>query len=168
MAYAAALGVDPSTVANANIAFAEPLPPGQCDPWLANFQKILSDGDPNQDGTFVEVPYQSFLPDIVKVRQRMIDNLKMDALQSTRLIEKDGVLQSANQLAIPYEFIAPAAGSITVTATMHFRHLPPEFIRSLAAAQQGLTNVTPSALISDPRSFDRQPRRHRHGHGPHR
>ena len=150
VAYAAALGVDPSTVANANIAFAEPLPPGQCDPWLANFQKILSDGDPNQDGTFVEVPYQSFLPDIVKVRQRMIDNLKMDALQSTRLIEKDGVLQSANQLAIPYEFIAPAAGSITVTATMHFRHLPPEFIRSLAAAQQGLTNVTPSALISDP------------------
>ena len=36
---------------------------------------------------------------------------------------------------------------------MHFRHLPPEFIRQLAAEQAGLTNITPSARIDDPQAL---------------
>ena len=49
------IGADISQVPNGNIKFAEPLPVGECDPWLANFQKILTDGDPSQTGTFTEV-----------------------------------------------------------------------------------------------------------------
>ncbi len=96
------------------------------------------------------MPYQSFLPDIVKIRERTIDQLKMNALQSVELND-DG--QPQDSLAIPYTFDTSqlAAGdAINVKATLHFRHLPPEFVRSLAAAQQGLTNITPSARIDDP------------------
>lgn len=147
------LGIDLSQVPNGNIKFAEPLPVGECDPWLANFQKILTDGDPNQTGVFTEVAYQSFLPDIVKVRERMVDGLRMDALQSVRL-NADG--QPQDSITIPYQFDTsqlPAGDTITVKATMRFRHLPPEFIRGLAAAQEGLTNLTDEARIDDPQAL---------------
>ena len=154
-ATAATLGLDPASVPNADIDFAEALPPGDCDPWLASFQKILTDGDPTGSGRFVEVPYQSFLPDIVKIRERMIDGLKMDALQSVRQrADPDGGPNVAlDSTTIPYVFDTSklAAGEqLTVKATMHFRHLPPEFIRALAKAQRGLDNVTDSARIDDP------------------
>lgn len=154
VATAAALGLDRFAVPNGDIDFAEPVAPGKCDPWLANFQKILSDGDPDGDGIFREVAYQSFLADIVRNRLRMIDNLSMAQLQSTRLIaDATGALQRADQVVIPYEFEAPAGATLTVTATMHFRHLPPEFIRSLANEQESLDNVTPSARINDPQEL---------------
>lgn len=142
---------DPAVLANAAIKFADAAPVGQCDPWLANFQKILTDGDPNQTGVFTEVAYQSFLPDIVKVRERVIDKLKMNPLQSVRLVpDATGALQEFTSLAIPYTFQAPAGTPLKVTATMHFRHLPPEFIRGLAKEQEFLDNVTDSARIGDP------------------
>ena len=72
-------GMASADVPNGDIEFAEPLPVGECDPWLANFQKILTDGDPTGTGVFTEVPYQSFLPDIVKTRQRMSTTCAMDA-----------------------------------------------------------------------------------------
>ncbi len=154
VATAAAVGLDRFAVPNGDIEFAEPVAPGECDPWLANFQKILSDGDPDGDGVFTEVAYQSFLPDIVRNRFRMIDNLSMAQLQSTRLIaDANGVPQRADQVIIPYEFVAPAGSTLTVTATMHFRHLPPEFIRSLADEQKSLDNITPSARINDPQEL---------------
>ncbi len=145
-------GIALADVPNGDIKFAEPLPVGECDPWLANFQKILTDGNPTgaDPAVFTEVPYQSFLPDIVKTRRRIIDNLAMNPLQSVELND-DGEPQDS--LAIPYSFDTSqlAAGdTITVKATLHFRHLPPEFVRGLAAAQQGLTNITPSARIDDP------------------
>jgi len=152
------LGIDLSTVPNGNIKFAEPVATGDCDPWLANFQKILTDGDPTGSGTFTEVPYQSFLPDIVKIRQRTVDGLKMDALQSVRQgTDPDtGEHFPLDSVRIPYTFDTSqlAAGDeITVTATMHFRHLPPEFIRQLAKDQEGLTNITDSARINDPQDL---------------
>src|SRR4029079_7228561 len=76
------LGIPIGQLTDGNLKVTEPLPGGECDPWLANFQKILTDGDPTGSGTFTEVPYQSFLPDIVKIRERAIDQLKMNALQS--------------------------------------------------------------------------------------
>jgi hypothetical protein len=146
------LGLELADVPNGNIKFAEPLPVGQCDPWLANFQKILTDGDPDQTGTFTEVAYQSFLKDIVKTRSRMADNLTMAPLQSVRL-DKD--LQPQDTLTIPYVFDTSqlGGGPIRVKATMRFRHLPPEFVRSLATEQQALTNITDSARIDDPQAL---------------
>ncbi len=166
-----ALGLSLADVANGNILFgtaameAEGVlsdadtavtKAGECDPWLANFQKILTDGDRDGDGVFEEVPYQSFLADIVKIRQRTValgDGAfqKFDALQSVRLLENpDGTLSKQDSVNIPYVFDA-AGGDITVSATMHFRHLPPEFIIALADAQQDhLDVVTESALIDDP------------------
>jgi hypothetical protein len=152
---AAVLGVDPSTVANGNILFAEPVPADTCDPWLANFQKILTDGDPTGSGTFKEVAYQSFLPDIVKLRQRIVDGKVMKPLQSVReeIDPATGQFAPADTTQIPYTFdtkgLAPGE-QIVVTATMHFRHLPPEFIRGLAEEQKTLTNITPSARLDDP------------------
>jgi hypothetical protein len=148
------LGQPLADVANGDIKFAAAQPVGQCDPWLANFQKILTDGDPTNSGTFTEVPYQSFLPDIVKVRERTVDKLKMNALQSVRLDKTTH--DPLDKVSIPYTFDTsqlPAGDTITVKATMHFRHLPPEFITQLAEAQQGLTNITPSARIDDPQAL---------------
>jgi hypothetical protein len=146
------LGLALADVPNGDIQFAEPLPVGQCDPWLASFQKILTDGDPSQTGVFTEVPYQSFLADIVKNRERMADGLPMAPLQSVRL---SGDLQPQDSLAIPYVFDTSQLGDgpITVKATMRFRHLPPEFIRGLAAEQEALTNITDSARIGDPQAL---------------
>ena len=56
-------------------------PLDDCDPWLANFQKILTDGDPDDDGTFIEVPYQSLHPDIVKLQTRVADQQAMAPLK---------------------------------------------------------------------------------------
>jgi hypothetical protein len=152
------LGTDRSQMPNGNIDFAEPVPAAECDPWLANFQKILTDGDPDGDGVFREVAFQSFLADIVKLRQRVVDGTVMKPLQSVRL-EPDpttGELAPADTANLVYLFdtagIDPGE-RITVTATMHFRHLPPEFIRSLAAEQRDLTNITPSARLDDPDSL---------------
>jgi hypothetical protein len=152
VAVAELLGVDRLTVPNGDIDFAEPVEPGDCDPWLANFQKILSDGDPDGDGVFREVTYQSFLADIVRNRFRIVDGFSMAQLQSTRLVTDPvtGELFRGDQAVIPYEFAAPAGTTITVTATMHFRHLPPEFIRGLAEEQESVDNLTPSARIDDP------------------
>ena len=143
-----------ANVANANIKFADAAPVADCDPWLANFQKILTDGDPNKTGVFTEVPYQTFLADIVKVRERVVDKLKMNALQSVRLVaDAQGVLQDATSLSIPYTFQAPLGVPLKVTATMHFRHLPPEFVRGLAKEQEFLDNITASARITDPEAL---------------
>ncbi|HUG34079.1 MAG TPA: multiheme c-type cytochrome [Anaerolineales bacterium] len=104
-------------------------PPSLCDPWLTNFQKILTDGDIDGDGLFKEVPYQSLLADIVKTRVRISDGQAMDALNNTILVN-DEPRDTAT-----YEYIFDLTGfegeTVTVTAIMHFRHLPPYFIRAL-------------------------------------
>lgn len=148
VATAEALGLDPSEFTNSNVEFA--FTAEDCDPWLANFQKILTDGDQDEDGVFVEVPYQTFLGGIVQDRFRIADNLQMRAVNPTRL-NADG--EDQTELVIPYEFdtsqLAPGT-EITVTATMHFRHLPPYFIRALAAAQDNAGDMPESARIDDP------------------
>jgi hypothetical protein len=62
--------VDLGKTPNIDIKFSAAFPANDCDPWLTNYQKILTDGDPNKTGIFTEVAYQSFLPDIVKLRTR--------------------------------------------------------------------------------------------------
>jgi hypothetical protein len=77
--------VNPRFRGDENIRFATSFRADDCDPWLANFQKILTDGDPDGDGVFNEVAFQSFLPDIVKVRTRTALQLPMNELQPVRL-----------------------------------------------------------------------------------
>lgn len=128
----AEIGLKPSK--NNELVQLNPLsvaPLSGCDPWLANFQKILTDGDFDGDGVFEEVPYQSVLADIVKTRVRVSDQQAMDALNTTILVNGEPH-DSAS-----YEYIFDLTGfegqTVTVTAVMHFRHLPPYFIKALNA-----------------------------------
>jgi hypothetical protein len=142
----AEIGLKPSK--NDELVKLNPLsvsPLSQCDPYLANFQKILTDGDIDGDGTFEEVPYQSLLADIVKTRVRVFDQQPMDALNNTILVN-DEPRDSAT-----YEYIFDLTGfegeTFTVTAIMHFRHLPPYFIRALNGRYPD--NITASDLLDN-------------------
>ena len=121
------------------------LPVGACDPWLANFQKILTDGGATDPNVFNEVAYQSLLPDIVKLRTRVATDQVMAPLESVRL--KAGV-DDPTSMTIPYAFDVskvPAGDlpNIKVTVKMHLRHLPPEFLDSLEQNQKDLKITLP-------------------------
>lgn len=136
----------------AEVEFGASFPADDCDPWLTNFQKILTDGDPDGDGVFTEVPYQSFLPDIVKTRVRVADQQIMAALESTRLKPnaETGELEERTAASFPYVFEVPEGvdpKDIVVTATMRFRHLPPYFIRALDAEHDEIERVPDEARI---------------------
>ena len=105
-------------------------PLSRCDPWLTNFQKILTDGDVDGDGIFEEVPYQSYLADIVKTRVRTSDQQTMDALNNTILLDNGEPRDSASYV-YDFDLTGFEGENVTVTAIMHFRHLPPYFIRAL-------------------------------------
>lgn len=145
-------GLPLEEVPNGTIDFGDPLPAGECDPWLVNYQKILTDGDPDGDGIFSEVAYQSLLPDIVKIRERVADGQRMEALQSVRLKEdpETGELLDDSFDVFLFEFdtseLEPGT-EIVVTGKLRFRHLPPEFIRSLEAELENVDDVPPSAFI---------------------
>jgi hypothetical protein len=124
---------------------------GDCDPWLANFQKILTDGGATAPGVFNEVAYQSLLPDIVKLRTRIATDQVMAPLESVRL--RPGV-DDPTSTVLPYAFNVtgvPAADlpNIKVTAKMHLRHLPPEFLDSLAQTQKDLGITIPKEARLD-------------------
>ena len=73
------------TIPNLDVSFSNPFPANDCDPWLSNFQKILTDGDPDQTGTKKEVAFQSFVPNLVQVRGRVATGDLMKDLQPVRL-----------------------------------------------------------------------------------
>jgi hypothetical protein len=112
----------------------------ECDPWLANFQKILTDGDPDGNGVREEVPYQPLLPDAVKIRGQVATGQAMTELQPVRLRDNDGdgIDDPADSVAVRYVFEVPPGvdpASIEVTARMRFRHLPPYLVRDLENRQ---------------------------------
>ncbi|MEY2456159.1 MAG: hypothetical protein QOK06_1253, partial [Acidimicrobiaceae bacterium] len=139
----------------------------KCDPWLTNFQKILTDGDPGQTGIANEVPWQSFVPNLVQIRGRIADGTPVKDLQPVRLaVAKDGTTSEQETGIFNYMFFVPdrllaqgvTADDIVVTATMRFRHLPPYFVRGLAQAQKDIKkqgfNVPASADITDSTVLD--------------
>ena len=95
--------VDPAKTPNVDIKFSAAFPANDCDPWLTNYQKILTDGDPNETGIFTEVAYQSFLPDIVKLRTRVATNQVMRTLDPVR--EKDVNGQLEDQSSDSYDYV---------------------------------------------------------------
>jgi len=142
------LGVD--AVADQDIVFAPgaSFAPDECDPWLANFQKILTDGDPDGDGTRQEVPYQPLLPDAVKTRAQLASGVEMAELQPVRL--RDGA--PADSLTLTYGFEVPEGvdpADVVVTARLRFRHLPPYFVRDLESRQEGLGDGVPEGARID-------------------
>ena len=129
------------TVPNLDVQFAKPFGVDDCDPWLTNFQKILTDGDPDQTGTKKEVAFQSFVPNLVQIRGRVATGEPVKDLQPVRL-DAAGDEQQTGKFA--YTFFVPdslgvaSPDDIVVTATMRVRHLPPYFVSGLAQEQQDL------------------------------
>ncbi|MGH2778658.1 MAG: multiheme c-type cytochrome [Actinomycetota bacterium] len=103
-------------------------PLDDCDPWLTNLQKILTDGDADGDGVLEEVEYQSFTPDIVRLRTRVVDDDTTDEFPQTILKQLD----PEETRSFTYTFDASQLGgeAIDVTATMRMRHSPPYFVQS--------------------------------------
>ena len=143
-------------------------PPGKCDPWLASWQKILTDGPAPRKGQIRhEVAFQSKLADIVRTRHRVFENLLMAPMGPPgfkgRRDPKDKtkfIIQPSDFAPIRYDFqLTDADGNklkpgtqVKVTATLHFRHLPPYFIRALADFYP--PDVTAQGLISNLRIVD--------------
>ncbi len=149
---------DPATVGNVDIEFSAAFPANDCDPWLVNYQKILTDGDPNQTGTFTEVAYQSFLPDIVKLRTRVATQQVMRTLDPIREVEgADGQLQDRSSDSYDYVFdtsrLADPNAKIIVTVKMRFRHLPPYFVDALAEGDAAQERIPEEAKITDPEAL---------------
>lgn len=150
---------EPVGFPNLGISFAEggSFGPEECDPWLANFQKILTeglprdaDGDPILDGTgtLQEIPYQPLLPNAVQIRGRLVNGQLMNELQPVRL--RGG--EEAAAVSVPYVFDVTGLDpdDVIVTARLRFRHLPPYFVRDLERRQRELGNDVPEgARLSD-------------------
>ena len=117
-------------VKNANVSLIAAAALTDCDPWLANFQKILTDGDPGDTGQFVEVPYQSLEPDIVKLQVRVADQQTMAPLKPYDDPTKDGDQREA-RFAYVFDVSQVRGQDVVVTVAMHLRHLPPYFLRAL-------------------------------------
>lgn len=144
----------PMGLGNKEIKFAVVAPLDKCDPWLANFQKILTDGDPDGDGILTEVAYQSKRADIVKLRVRTADQQIMAPIAQGGAAKFD------------YVFDAAASGgeAITVRAVLRLRHLPPYFIRALDGhypdgisskdllANMSVVNVASNEPLEEPRT----------------
>ena len=129
-------------------------PLDDCDPYLANFQKILTDGDVDGDEIFEEVPYQSLLPDIVKTRVRVSDQQAMDALNNTILVGEDKEPRDSVSYVYDFDLNGLSKETVTVTAIMHFRHLPPYFIKALDGRYPD--GVTASELLENMEVVDIQ------------
>ena len=81
-----------------------------CDPWLSNFQKILTDGDPDQTGTKKEAAFQSFVPNLVQVRGRVATGDSMKDLQPVRLGADNSEQQTGT---FAYTFFVPDTLGVT-------------------------------------------------------
>ncbi|MDQ3939869.1 MAG: cytochrome c family protein [Actinomycetota bacterium] len=127
--------------ANIDIEFTVTSPLENCDPWLTNFQKILTDGgrgarsDPQ--GPFREVAFQTLTNDIVKLRERAADGFVT------------GPLAPFQSTEIPYTFdTAGLQGEqLKVTAVLRLRHLPPYFVKALNDTMPG--DLTAKALLEN-------------------
>jgi hypothetical protein len=108
-------------LANSDIRLTKPSPLDDCDPWLTNFQKILTDGDPDGDGEFLEVPYQSLLPAIVKLAVRVVDQQPMAPIKAGEVSRFDYAFAVEEEVG----------EDVTVEAVLRFRHLSPYFLRGL-------------------------------------
>ncbi|MDQ4145672.1 MAG: cytochrome c family protein [Actinomycetota bacterium] len=102
-------------------------PTSGCDPWLVNFQKILTDADKDGDGVLREVPFQSKAGGVVKDRLRAVT----DPGDGGRQVLDE--IPPGNSDRFVYLFDIGDAGveQVSVEATLRHRHLAPYFVRAL-------------------------------------
>ena len=116
---------------NADTLLTARAPLSDCDPWLTNFQKILTDGDPEGTGRFIEVAYQSLLPDIVKLQTRVADQQVIRTLK----VYDDPVTTEFDDRELTFGYVFDASQvrgqDVIVTVKFNLRHLPPYFLRAL-------------------------------------
>lgn len=118
-------------------------PLGECDPWLVNLQKILTDADPDGDGVATEVAFQSLEPNIVRNRARFVpfEDGTQQVLAAIPATESD---------SYAYVFDASKAqGDIDVTATLRLRHLPPYFVQELDRLGSYAGELTAGKLLEN-------------------
>ncbi|NUQ86550.1 MAG: hypothetical protein HUU11_17760 [Anaerolineales bacterium] len=113
-----------------------------CDPWLANFQKVLT--EPIGE-TFFERPYQTPAADIVKTRVRVSDGQAMDAINPTTLV--NGQVRDSASFDYVFDAAEFPGEQIVVNAVFHFRHLPPYFVRGLEDYYP--EGITPEILLQN-------------------
>lgn len=147
--FGARLAASGQGVNNADVVLSVAQPLDDCDPWLTNFQKILTDGDPDRTGRFLEVPYQSLLPDIVKLQTRVATQQVMVPLKSF-----DNPDTENDDREVTFEYVFDTSGAdvrnqkVKITFALHLRHLPPYFIRELGQDPGYPDGLTADALLS--------------------
>ena len=119
--------VQPIAEGDVNVELIAAAPPDNCDPWLVNFQKILTDGDPDGDGVFQEVAFQSLAGGVVRNRVRAVPDPLSNKVQVMNEI------RHGKTRKFTYQFDVSDVGeeSISVRVVLHLRHLPPYFVREL-------------------------------------
>jgi hypothetical protein len=120
-------------IGNVDIDFApgSTRPVGQCDLYLASWQKILTNGPPDTPARR-EVAFQSRLADIVDVRIRQSDGQAMAALDPPGTVVDDQTVFVGDTQTFDYTFLINGVqGNVRVTATLRFRHVSPYFLRAL-------------------------------------
>lgn len=117
-----------------------------CDPWLVNFQKILTDADRDNDEVFEEVPYQSKTGEVVKDRFRTVDDPKSGDAQVMDEIPQ----RRSTEFAYEFDIADIGNDSVSVKVVLRHRHLAPYFVRALQpffeeddpTAEELLANMT--------------------------
>jgi hypothetical protein len=138
-------------------------PPGKCDPWLASWQKILTDGPPPPAGKVRhEVAYQSIQANIVATRHRVFLDTAMQPMAPPN-VDANDVFAPEQFPPLRYDFrlADKQAGyrlkpgdTVRITATLEFRHFPPYFIRNLGEQSPYPDGITPDQLIRNLRVVD--------------
>jgi hypothetical protein len=114
-------------------------PLDDCDPWLVNFQKLLTDGGQQGAGVLVERAFQTLAAGAVKDRVRTVSDPLNGDTQVIAAIPHG----QADRFAYQFDVRGvPQGESVRVTAVLHFRHLPPYFVRALE-------NFLPEDLTAD-------------------
>ncbi|MDQ3985661.1 MAG: cytochrome c family protein [Actinomycetota bacterium] len=139
-----ACDVQPAAADGSEVILLGASPAEDCDPWLVNFQKILTDGDANGDGVFDEVAYQSIRGGVVKDRLRVAPEPGADR-------QGLGAIPQRGSRSFAYQFDVTDVGneSVSVRVVLRHRHLPPYFVRALdpflpgeESAEELLANMT--------------------------
>lgn len=119
--------LQPIGAANTQVELIASFPQEDCDPWLVNFQKILTDADVDGDGVFTEVPFQSKTGGVVKDRVRTVSDPKSGDVQVMDEIPHGRSARFAYQ----FDVSGVQNESISVRIVLRHRHLAPYFVRAL-------------------------------------
>jgi nitrate/TMAO reductase-like tetraheme cytochrome c subunit len=130
--------VQPVGAGNTDVRLIASFPREDCDPWLVNFQKILTDADVDADGVFQEVPFQSKTGGVVKDRVRTVADPETGEAQVMDEIPQGRSARFGYQ----FEVSGVQNESISVRIVLRHRHLAPYFVRAL---DQFLEEDEPSA-----------------------